>query len=254
LVFNVSDSMVKTGIQGFDELIEGGLPRGYGYTIMGGPGSGKTIFAIQFIYNGATKYGENGVYVSFDESLRSIRKSASNLGMDLTSLEKNGQLIIVDASPIRVELGKYTTKTDTFLGLPNFDIDTLMRAVNKAVERVDAKRIVVDPISSLTIQYRDPFVVRRETMTLISSLSQDEKYTSLFLSEVSKPDNVNQLNVEAFLTNGVVILHNIKQREEKVRAVEILKMRGVNHSVKMHPFKITDKGIVIYPKEKVFST
>ena len=59
------------------------MPRGYGYTIMGSPGSGKTIFAIQFIYNGVPKFGENGVYVSFDESLRSIRKSASNLGMDL---------------------------------------------------------------------------------------------------------------------------------------------------------------------------
>ncbi len=247
------DNIVKTGIQGFDELVKGGLPRGYGYTIMGGPGSGKTIFAMQFIYNGVTKYGENGVYISFDESLRSIRKTASNLGMDLTSLEKKGQLIIIDASPIRVELGKYTAKTDTFLGLPNFDIDTLMRAVNKAVERVDAKRIVVDPISSLLIQYRDPFVVRRETLSLISSLSQDEQHTSLFLSEISKPDTISQLNVEAFLTNGVVILYNIKQREEKVRAVEILKMRGVNHSIKMHPFKITDNGIVIYPKEKVFT-
>jgi KaiC/GvpD/RAD55 family RecA-like ATPase len=253
LVLTVSDIMVKTGIQGFDELVNGGLPRGYSYTIMGGPGSGKTIFAMQFIYNGATKYGENGVYVSLDEPLRSIKNSASNLGMDLTSLEKNRQLIIVDASPVRVEPGKYSAKTDTYLGLPNFDIDTLLRAVNKAIERVDAKRIVVDPISSLLIQYRDPFIVRRETMTLISSLSQNEKYTSLFLSEISKPDAVNQLNVEAFLTNGVVILHNIKQREEKVRAVEILKMRGVNHSIKLHPFKITDNGIVIYPKEKVFT-
>jgi KaiC/GvpD/RAD55 family RecA-like ATPase len=246
--------MVKTGIQGFDELVNGGLPRGYGYTIMGGPGSGKTTFAMQFIYNGVTKYGENGVYISFDEPLRSIKKSASNLGMNLTSLEKKGQLIIVDASPIRVEPGKYAAKTETYLGLPNFDIDTLLKTVHKAAERVDAKRIVVDPISSLLIQYKDPFIVRRETMTLISSLSQDEKYTSLFLSEISKPDALSQFNVEAFLTNGVIILHNIKQREEKIRAVEILKMRGVKHSIKLHPFKITDKGIVIYPKEKVFST
>jgi KaiC/GvpD/RAD55 family RecA-like ATPase len=253
LVFSVSNNIVKTGIQGFDELVKGGLPKGYSYTIMGGPGSGKTIFAMQFIYNGVTKYGENGVYVSFDEPLRSIKNSASNLGMDLTSLEKKEQLVIVDASPVRVKPGKYASKTDTYLGLPNFDIGTLLRAVNEAVERVDAKRIVVDTISSLLIQYRDPFIVRRETMTLISSLSQDEKYTSLFLSEINKLDSVNQLYVEAFLTNGVVILHNIKQREEKVRAVEILKMRGVNHSVKLHPFKITAKGIVIYPKEKVFT-
>lgn len=247
------NNIVKTGIQGFDELINGGLPRGYGYTVMGGPGSGKTIFATQFIYNGITKYGENGVYVSFDESLRSLRKTASNLGMDITNLEKKRQLIIVDASPIRVEAGKYAAKTDTFLGLPNFDVDTLMRAVTKAAERVDAKRIVVDCISSLLVQYRDPFVVRRETLSLISSLSQNEQHTSLFLSEVNEPEALSQLNVEAFLTNGVIILHNIKHREEKIRAIEILKMRGVDHSNKLHPFKITDNGIVIYPKEKVFT-
>ena len=250
----LSNNKVKTGIQGFDEVVGGGLPRGYGYTIMGGPGSGKTIFAMQFIYNGITKYGENGVYVSFDEPLRSIKKTASNLGMDLTSLEKNGQLIIVDSSPVRIEVGKYTSKTDAFLGLPNFDIDTLLRAINKAAERVDARRVVVDPISSLLIQYRDPFIVRRETLSLIRALSQDEKCTSLFLSEISEPGAISQVNVETFLTNGVIILHNIKQREEKIRAVEVLKMRGVNHSTKLHPFKITDNGIVIYPKEKVFST
>ena len=247
------NNMVKTGIQGFDELVRGGLPKGYGYTVMGGPGSGKTIFSMQFIYNGITRYKENAVYVSFDESLRSLRKTAANLGMNLTDLEKKGQLIIVDASPIRVEAGKYAAKTDTFLGLPNFDVDTLMRAVDKATARVDAKRFVVDSISSLLIQYKDPFTVRRETLSLISALSQDDQRTTLFLSEVSKPDTIKKLNVEAFLTNGVIILHNIKQREEKIRAIEILKMRGVDHSNKMHPFKITDKGIVIYPKEKVFT-
>ena len=235
-------------------LLKADYPGGYGYTVMGGPGSGKTIFAMQFLYNGATKYGENGVYVSFDESIRSIKKSATKLGMDLTGLEKKEQLAIVDASPVRIEAGKYTTKTDTFLGLPNFDIDTLLRSIRKATERVDAKRIVVDSISALLIQYRDPFIVRRETLSLISALSQDEKYTTLFLSEVNKPDAVSHLNVEAFLTNGVIILHNIKQREEKIRAIEILKMRGVKHSNRMHPLKITDKGIIIYPQEKVFST
>lgn len=249
----MSFKKVKTGIPGFDELVEGGLPEGYCYTIAGGPGSGKTTFGIQFVYNGITKYGENGVYLSFDESPRSIRDSALNLGMSLKELEEAGKLVIVDASPIRMEVGKYVARSPAMLGLPNFNIDTVLNIVHKVADRIDAKRIVVDSLTSLLIQYSDPFVVRKESLSLIRSLSEAERYTSLLLSETSEGDEGTQFKTEMFLVNGVVLLHSIKKGEERIRAVEILKMRGVNHSTRMHPFRITDRGIVIYPEERVFS-
>jgi KaiC/GvpD/RAD55 family RecA-like ATPase len=243
---------VKTGIPGFDELVAGGVPKGYCYTIAGGPGSGKTTFAMQFLYNGATKYGENGVYLTFDEPPTSIRASALNFGMNLEKLENSGKIVIVDASPIRMEVGRYVARLTTPLGLPNFNIDTVLKAVHEAAKKVDAERIVVDSLTSLLIQYSDPFVVRKETLSMIRSLSESGRYTSLLLSEMSEGGSPPQFKAEMFLSNGVILLHTIKQAEERIRAIEVIKMRGVNHSTKLHPFKITDKGIVVYPGERVF--
>ena len=245
---------VKTGIPGFDEIIGGGLPRGYCYTIAGGPGSGKTTFAIQFLYNGATRYEENGVYLTFDEPPRSIRASALNFGMNLARLEESGRLIIVDASPIRMEVGKYAAKSPTMLGLSNFNIDSVLKVVHEAAEKIGAKRIVVDSLTSLLIQYSDPFVVRKETLSMIRSLSETGRYTSLLLSETSEGGKPSQFKAEMFLANGVILLRTIRQAEERIRAIEVLKMRGVNHSTRLHPFRITDAGIVVYPEERVYST
>jgi len=242
---------VKTGIPGFDELVEGGLPKGFCYTVAGGPGSGKTTFALQFIYNGITEYGENGVYLSFDESPMSIRNSALNFGMDLKRLEETGRLVIVDASPIRMEVGRYVARSPTMLGLPNFNIDTVLNVVHDVAERINAERVVVDSITSLLVQYSDPFVVRKETLSLIRSLSEAGHYTSILLSEISEGEET-MFKTEMFLVNGVILLHNMRRGEERIRAIEILKMRGVNHSTRMHPFRITNKGIVIYPEERVF--
>ena len=244
---------VKTGIPGFDEIVDGGLPKGYCYTVAGGPGSGKTTFALQFLYNGVTKYGENGVYLSFDEPPRSIEASALNFGMNLEQLEKSGNLVIIDASPIRMEVGRYVARPQVTLGLPEFSIDTVLNVLHKIVKKITATRIVVDSLTSLLIQYSDPFVIRKETLSLIRSLSASNNLTSILLSEINEGESRIRFNAEMFLANGVILLHNIKQREERIRAIEILKMRGVNHSTRIHPFKITNKGIIVYPEERVFS-
>jgi len=249
----VNIERVPSGIPGFDDLVGGGLPRGYCYTVAGGPGSGKTTFALQFIYNGVTQYGENGVYLSFDEPPKSIRASALSFGMNLEELERAGKLVIVDASPIRLEVGKYVVRAPAVLGVPNFNIDAVLNTVQKIADKIGAKRIVVDSLTSLLMQYNDPFVVRKETLSLIRSLSENEDYTVLLLSETFESGEITRFKTEMFLTNGVILLHNIRQSEERIRAIEILKVRGTDHSTRIHPFRITKKGIVIYPEEKIFS-
>lgn len=243
---------VKSGVPGFDDLVGGGLPRGYCYTVAGGPGSGKTTFALQFIHKGITEHGENGVYVSLDESPNSIRASALSFGMNLEDLEKAGKLVMIDASPIRLEVGRYAVRTPAMLGIPNFNIDSVVGTLHEVVEKIGAKRVAVDSLTSLLMQYSDPFVVRKETLSLIRSISEVEGCTALLLSETVEGE-ITQFKTEMFLVNGVILLHSIRQDEEKTRAIEVLKIRGVDHSTRMHPFKITDKGIVIYPEERVFS-
>jgi circadian clock protein KaiC len=93
---------MPTGIKGLDEMLAGGLPWGRCVLVCGGPGSGKTIFGVQFLYNGAIEYGETGLYVSLDESPTHLREDLSGFGWDIGQLEKKGELVVIDASPIRV--------------------------------------------------------------------------------------------------------------------------------------------------------
>lgn len=243
---------VKTGIPGLDDLMEGGLPRGYCYTVVGGPGSGKTTFCVQFLYNGVTKYGENGVYLTFDETPNSIKTNAKRFGMDLEALERDGRIAIIDAHPIRMGLGRYVIQAPT-MGAPSFGIENVLGVLHEARKRINAKRVAVDSLTSLMIQYKDAFTVRREVLTLMKSLSETDDCTSILLSEsTDEGEGLGRYQVETFLAQGVIILHNILMGDVRVRAIEIRKIRGTKHSERMHPFRITDQGIVVLPEERVY--
>lgn len=244
---------VRTGITGLDDLIEGGLPRGYCYTLVGGPGVGKTIFSVQFLYNGATKYGENGIYLTFDEPPDSIKTNAKRFGIDLEELEKAGKLVIIDAHPIRMGLGKYAIRAPLVFGTPDFNIGSVLSLLNKARKKIGAKRIVVDSLTSLMMQYKDPFTVRREVLTLMKTLSESDGCTSILLSESPEErEGTSRYEVETFLAQGVIILHNMLMKDTRIRAIEIRKMRGTKHSGRMYPFRITDRGIEVLPEERLY--
>ena len=133
---------VKTGIKGLDELIEGGLPRGYGFLLLGGPGTGKTTFGIQYLYKGLTEYGENGMYVTFDEPPYSITTNSQRYGWNISDVEKQGKLAFVDVSPIKREARPTTfvppSLGQSFLGAEKFKIDDVMAAI-KEVKKAGGK-------------------------------------------------------------------------------------------------------------------
>ena len=244
---------MATGIEGLDPLMEGGFPRGYTYTVVGSPGSGKTIFGFHFLVNGAEKFGENGIYLTFEESSKSLRANSARFGMPVERLEKEGKLAIIDASPIRMEIGKYTMKTSSSLGVPEFSIDTVLSELHAVRRKINASRVVVDSITSLMMQYQDHFVIRKETLALIKSLSEVGGATSILLSEAASEEEMGSgMKVETFLVSGVIFLHNIERAEERVRAIEIAKMRGTDHSRRLHPFRITSTGIKVFPEERVY--
>jgi KaiC/GvpD/RAD55 family RecA-like ATPase len=95
---------IKSGIPGLDEVLEGGLPRNYAYTVVGAPGSGKTVMGAQFLYRGATQHGDNGVYVSLEEPTHSIANTMLRFNWNLFDLESQGKLVLLDASPHQVQL------------------------------------------------------------------------------------------------------------------------------------------------------
>ncbi len=247
---------VKTGIKGLDELIEGGLPKGFSFLLLGGPGTGKTTFGVQYLYKGATEYGENGMYVTFDEPPYSITSNSQRYGWDLLDIEKKGKIAFVDASPIKrdARAGTFVPPSlgQSFLGAAKFKIEDVLAAVKEVKAKVNAKRCVIDSISALTLQYKDEFEIRQQTLHLIKDLTEMDLTTIMLAENPEDRQDMTRFGAEAFLAQGVIVLHMYRVEESNVKALEVRKMRGAKHTDRLCPYRITGEGIEVYPEETVF--
>jgi len=249
------EDRVKTGIKGLDELIEGGLPRGFSYLLLGGPGTGKTTFGVQYLYKGATEFGESGMYVTFDEPPYSIVGNSERYGWNLDEIEKQRKFGFVDASPIKREVtGTFVPMAlqQGFLGSAKFNIDDVVKAISEVKQKVNAKRCVIDSVSALMLQYRDDFEIRQQTLRLIKVLTEMDLTTIMLAENAEDRQDVTKFGAEAFLAQGVIVLHMYRVEESNVKALEIRKMRGAKHADRLCPFRITPEGIEVYPEETVF--
>ncbi|MFX1559606.1 MAG: ATPase domain-containing protein, partial [Promethearchaeota archaeon] len=156
----------KTGITGLDELIGGGIIKGSTVLVSGQSGSGKTIFGLQFLYNGITKYNEPGVYVALETRPNELRAEATQFGWDLQDLEQKNALIIIDAAS-----GKAGLPTSQKYALRRgFDMSTLAEEIYRAIDDTKAKRLVIDCISGLGIRFNEPSEVRTELFRISALL------------------------------------------------------------------------------------
>jgi len=226
---------IPTGIPGMDGIIEGGFEEKSINLIAGSTGTGKTIFAIQFLVNGILKYDEPGIYITFEESKSEIFRDMARFGWDLAKLEDKGKLVFIEYPPEHVR--KLLVEGG---GL-----------IEEAVEKFGAKRMVVDSISSFTMLYRDELEKREESLTLFE-LIRKWGCTALFTCEDELHDLDYAISAELeFEVDGVILLYNIRERGIRKRALEILKMRGTKHLRKTIAFGVTDKGIKVNPDEVV---
>lgn len=235
---------VKTGIPGLDELIEGGFPRGDTILIAGRAGTGKSILATQFLYRGAIDYDEPGVLVTLEEAPHLIRRNMMRFGMDLAALEKQGKLSVVDLSPSKevtpVKIGEY----------PSFDLSGLEAIILNHVNKIGAKRVVIDTLAILAYKFRSRDILREEFFKLAASITRSGT-TLLLTSEIpAQHDGLGVFDIEAFLASGVIVLYNEMISEtSRSRSVEVLKLRGSKHSSRIHSMRITDEGIRVWPTE-----
>lgn len=248
-----------TGIPGLDELLNGGIPRGRVVLNVGGPGTGKTIMCAQFIFNGVKNYDENGVFVSLDESKAHFFSEMSRFGWNFEELEKERKFAFVDASPFgpsdyplgplgpvpRGKIGKIT------VGKREFSMDSLIKEIQSSAKRVDAKRIAVDPIAALLFQYPD--MVRRRTavLDLIEGLAATEA-TCILTAELRAVGLERGVQLEEYLAHGVIVLQTLRVGRTFVRVLQVEKMRETPIDMQPRPYRITEKGIEVYPKETVF--
>ncbi len=229
---------LKTGIVGFDEISSGGLPEGRTTLLAGSAGSAKTVFAVQFLLRGIEDVGENGVFVTFEETPEDITKNVRSLGWDLDKQVAEGKLAFVDASP---DPGQDSVNTGAY------DFSALLARIENAVNKVGAKRVGIDSVSALFTQFEDAALVRRELFRLAAGL-KEMKVTSLITAErTGEYGEIARYGVEEFVADNVIILRNTLEEEKRRRTIEILKYRGAVHQKGEYPFTISSQGIEVLP-------
>ncbi len=246
---------VPTGINGLDELLGGGIPMGHTISVFGGPGAGKTTFAIQFLYNGAEKYNQPGVYVSLDEPPEEIKKVMRQFSWDLESLEKTNRLVLLNASPFEqvsniVKMG-YRTSVGWGDWKRDFSVTSLTEAIKGAVSQIGAQRIVIDPMSTLLFHCDKSDDRRIAVMDLTRALRSITNCTSILVLDLHNSAFQRKYQPEEFLTQGTIIFQTVDHPESGLtRIAHVEKMRGVNHDTQRHPYRINEKGIQIFANER----
>lgn len=230
-------SRVPTGIPGLDETMEGGFERGSVNVVAGESGTGKSILALQFLHNGATKHGENGLYITFEEKKDRIYKHMSRFGWDLEALEKDKMLFIYEYSPQEVE--RFIKEGGA--------IEGLIRA-----HKVD--RVVLDSITSFAVMHETE-VARRAAIIRLFEMLRRWNTTALLTSEAFIADEREvraRFGIE-YLADSLISIYSFRKGDIRELALEIIKMRGTAHSKKLSPMKITGEGIILYPEQPFFA-
>ena len=221
---------VLTGIQGFDEITDGGLPRGRTTLVKGGPGCGKTVFALQTLVNSARRSKEAGVFVAFEEGTRQIVANAATFGWNLPALEKK-KLFFLDArlSPEVVKAGE-------------FDLIGMLSILQAKAQELQATFIVFDGIDVLLELLDDPVAERREVYRIRDWLSKTG-LTGIITQKVNVPDSDDRHNLLQFMVDCVVVLRHQVVDGSAFRNLRVMKYRGSGFSGDEFPITLTNEGL-----------
>ena len=230
---------VLTGISGLDTLTYGGLPSDRATLVAGSSGSGKTIFAVQFLASGIAEFGETGVFVTFEETPEDIRRNVASFGWDLAAWERDGKWAFVDASP---------NPEEEIIEAGDYDLGGLMVRIRGAVDRIGARRLAVDSLSAVFSQFQDSSIIRNELFRMARA-ARSMGVTSVMTAERTEEYGaIGRYGVEEFLADNVIVLRNVLDEEQRRRTLELLKFRGTDHQKGEHPFVIeANRGVVVIP-------
>jgi len=222
---------VKTGMEGLDEMLFGGIPKGSTVVVMGSFGTGKTTFGLQFLNQGLAE-GEKGIYISLEEDRESILADAEAHGWDLRTKLNEKKLEIVKLEPNDAKVTITRIKSE----LPEF------------IKKFGASRIVVDSVSLLNLLF-DNDHDRRTNLFNLSQMVKKTGATLLMTAEV-KDDNpfASRDGLVEYVADGVVSLRylEMQSRNELMLSIRIIKMRRTEHSRKITPYSITSKGLEVH--------
>ncbi|OIO62859.1 hypothetical protein COY26_05195 [Candidatus Woesearchaeota archaeon CG_4_10_14_0_2_um_filter_33_10] len=221
---------IKTGIPGLDKVMEGGLVDNSVNLLSGGTGTGKSIFSLQFLFNGAKQFNEKGLYISLEEPEESLKADVEKLGMDFKKVSKNVK----------------------FMYMPPYGITNFLDPLREQIEKFKPDRIVIDSLTALVMPLEDDFERKKEIVNIIKLLKR-LKCTSILVSEIPSNGNIDsdsvggfsRFGIEEFLCDSLIILHYAGIGGESDRAIRIIKMRQTNHVRGPIPMSIGKSGISV---------
>lgn len=222
---------VKTGIQGLDKMLNGGLIEGRPYLVIGGPGAGKSILAIQFLMVSISR-GESALYITLDEPYDEIRQNMATFGWNTSKIR------ILDLSPE----GENSDPA-------NYGLDYLFDELKNELRAQKHKRVAFDSTTTLRMLDDSDFKARRRISSIMKLLANSQ-CTSLLICEA----DTRELPVESFLARGVIKLYTTTVSGEKIRAIGIEKMRGTAFDEHIRPLSISNQGIQVAADEFVFES
>jgi len=227
---------VPSGISGFDELVEGGFEKNSINLVVGDSGSGKTIFALQFLIEGLRR-GESCLYITFEEKKEEFYSNMLDFGWDMEEYEKKGKFFFLEYNPEKVKAM----------------IEEGGGEIESIVIKQHISRIVIDSVTSFALLFEDELQRREAALSLFDIIRKWDCTSILTLQEnplYRKEGGPSSLEFEA---DSIILIYFIRERKERQRFVEVLKMRGTRHSTKIHPLKFSDKGLYV-SKEAYSST
>lgn len=244
-----SSRRLSTGIEGLNTLLSGGLPQKRTIVVLGGPGSGKSILCTQFLKEGLEKNNEGAIYVSLDYTKKAFMQDMLQFGWDFKTFENNGRFLFLEGSAIRRIPQKTNIAEETYTP-DDLTLEDLIDLLALHIEKIGAKRIVIDDLTALTFRFPDDIQRRGAVLSLIEALANLD-VTTIMISEATIYDINREIKPEEYLSDGVISMFVLK---DGTRAIQISKMRGVQVDNKPHPYTIVDKlGIEVFPTETIFS-
>jgi KaiC/GvpD/RAD55 family RecA-like ATPase len=235
---------VKTGIEGLDKMLMGGLIQGRNILLSGPCGSGKSILAMQFLYNGAMVYNEPGLYVTLEETKQKFYEDMSKFGMDLEHAERTGRFTLI-GGPV-AGLKRYMNKVDA-------DIRHIVEEIEEIIREKRIKRVVIDSINLLTMLLRTDDERRKALAVIANSLSA-MGCTAILISETKEGSmDLSRYGMEEFVVDGVIVLYLARQGSKFEPGIVVRKMRGTKHEKEIKYYEITDYGILVHPEETLFT-
>jgi len=224
-----------TGIKGFDEITEGGLPRNRITLLCGTTGTGKTLLGLDFLLSGANKYREPGVFMSFEETEEDLYKDVDSLNFNLQALVAEKKIILDFVLLERRDIQE----------AGEFNLEGIFVRLEHAIDAIKAKRVVLDSIESLFAGVNDAGILRLEIKRLFRWL-KDKKVTALITGEVQQGSFTHH-GLEEYISDCIILVDNRVREQISTRRIRVIKYRGSNHGANEYPFVIDKDGLSVIP-------